>query len=116
MLWTQLILADASFLSQISFPFAEMVCDTGEPLEDACTKGRFSVAAFGALSRFSSDGTLQPVTSFKSGKQIGTSAPLTSLPGGDIYYGEQAQYTDCILQAKAYVARGADATANGVNA
>lgn len=57
----------------------------------AFTKGRFKVAAFGALSRFDNSGAFQSST-FKAGKQIGTSGEIeevTTLPSGDIYYGER---------------------------
>lgn len=55
----------------------------------ACTKGRFKVAAFGALSRFDNGGAFQPAANFKLGRQIVISdATLTSLP--EIFYGEPA--------------------------
>lgn len=76
-----------SYPGQVSFPFSGMLCGSV-----ACTKGRFKVAAFGALSRF--DGAMPaanfvPADTFKLGRQVVISdATLTSLP--EIFYGEPA--------------------------
>lgn len=70
---------------QVSFLFSNMLCGG-----NACTKGRFEVAAVGALSRFDTNGAFQADGNYKQGTQkLLETAAVETLP--EIYYGEPAR-------------------------